>query len=154
MNIVSKEKKCKNLWLNTVDCTIANGGTNALRRIFKFQNLPLIQIKEKSYLKVNSITVSGAHNEMVGHNWIIKLHDVKYNQYNYYNSDRIQTPTIACFNYDSKNTVQNGLFSLEINPQDIVNLTLEIYNEEGVGLVKTTDVNLYINVIFEEFEEY
>ena len=91
---------------------------------------------------------------MVGNNWIIKLHDVKYNQYNYYNSDRIQTPTIACFNYDSKNTVQNGLFSLEINPQDIVNLTLEIYNEAGVGLVKTTDVNLYINVIFEEFEEY
>jgi len=54
---ITRVKKYKNIWLNTKDCTIANGGTDATRRIFKFQRLPLIQVRNKSYLKVNSITL-------------------------------------------------------------------------------------------------
>jgi hypothetical protein len=153
---ITKVKKCKNIWLNTIDCTVANGETDDIRRVFKFQKLPLIQIRNKSYLKVNSITLSGAgHQNATGHNWTVKLHDVKYSQDSYYNSDNIGVPTIAMFNFDTKYTIQNGLYSLELEEQDIVNLRIEVYNEAGAGLVKSlAPIELNINLIIEEYEDY
>jgi len=153
---ITRVKKYKNIWLNTKDCTIANGGTDATRRIFKFQRLPLIQVRNKSYLKVNSITLSGAgHQNATGHNWTVKLLDVQYNNSSYYNSDMSGDPTIAMFNFDTKYTIQNGLFALELENQDIVNLRLEVYNEAGEGLVKTLQpIELHLNIVIEEINDY
>lgn len=153
---ITRTKRCKNIWLNTTDCTIANTGTDASRRLFRFFTLPLIQIRKKSYLKVNSITLSSAdHNLASGHNWTVKLRNVKYNGNDYFNSDKIAIPTIACFNYDTRHSVQNGLYTLQLEEQDINNLELEIYNEAGTGLIKSnTDINLHINLVIEEYEDY
>lgn len=153
---IAKVKKCKSIWLNTTDSTIANGGTDGERRFFKFNQLPLIQIKNKTYLKVNSITLSGAgHTQATGHNWVVKIHNLNYNQSSYYNSDRMAEPTIAMFNFDAKQTIQNGLFCLELEPQEIIGMTLEVYNEIGEGLVKTAQpINIHLNILLEEAEEY
>ena len=153
---ITRLRKCKNIWLNTIDCTITNGGTDATRRVFKFQRMPLIQVKNKSYLKVNSITLSGAgHQNATGHNWTIKVLGLKFNQDSYYNSDNNANPTIAMFNFDTKYTIQNGLLALELEKQDIVNFSLEVFNEAGEGLVKTTQpIEAHINIIIEEFDDY
>jgi hypothetical protein len=146
---LAKEHKIKNIWLNTVDST-----TDATRRSFIFHGMPLIQIKKKSILKVNSLTLSGAgHSEATGHNWTVKLHNVAYNHASYYNSDKNATPTIICFNFDTKQSVQNGLFALEIEPQDMINFEIEVFNEAGTGLLKNNNIiNLHINLIIEEIE--
>ena len=143
-----KEHKIKNIWLNTGDAT-----TDATRKYFTFHGLPLIQIKKKSILKVNSVTLSGAgHQNASGHNWTVKLHNVAYNHASYYNSDKNATPTILCFNFDTKSTVQNGLFALELEPQDLINLEIECFNEEGTGLIKTNPINIHLNIIIEEYD--
>jgi hypothetical protein len=140
----------KNIWINTKD-----GSTNALRRYFVFHEIPLIQIKKKSLLKVNSITVDGAaHNEATGHNWTVKAHALAYNLACYYNTDKEAMPTIACFNFDAKQTIQNGFFSLELEPQDLVSLEIEVFKEDGGGLLKNhVIINLYINLTIQEIEE-
>jgi hypothetical protein len=146
-----KQHKIKNIWLNTGD---ANVDSSAVRKIFGFYQLPLIQIKKKSILKVNSVTLSGAgHSDATGHNWTIKLHNVMYNSASYYNSDKNANPTILCFNFDTKNTIQNGLFALELEPQDIINLELECFNEAGSGLIKNSNpFNIHLNILIEEIE--
>jgi len=146
-----KQHKIKNIWLNTGD---ANVDSSAVRKIFGFYQLPLIQIKKKSILKVNSVTLSGAgHADATGHNWTIKLHNVMYNSASYYNSDKNANPTILCFNFDTKNTIQNGLFALELEPQDIINLELECFNEAGSGLIKNSNpFNIHLNILIEEIE--
>ena len=79
----------------------------------------------------------------------------QYNGNDYFNSDTIAIPTIACFNYDTRHSVQNGLYTLQLEEQDINNLELEIYNEAGTGLIKSnTDINLHINLVIEEYEDY
>lgn len=148
---ITRIHKCKNIWLNTPDATTTAG----VRRFFTFYELPLIQIKKKSYLKVNSITLSGAgHSNATGHNWSIKLHNIHYNQDSYYNSDKVAEPTIACLNFDTKNTIHNGLFSLMLEPQDIINLKIEIFNEAGEGALKTHPIDFYINLLIEEYDDY
>jgi len=146
-----KQHKIKNIWLNTGD---ANVDSSAVRKIFGFYQLPLIQIKKKSILKVNSVTLSGAgHADATGHNWTNKLHNVMYNSASYYNSDKNANPTILCFNFDTKNSVQNGLFALELEPQDIINLELECFNEAGSGLIKNSNpFNIHLNILIEEIE--
>jgi len=153
---ITRLHKCKSIWLNTTDTTIANGGTNAVRRFFTFNNMPLIQIKKKSYLKVNALTLSGAgHQNASNHNWTIKLHNINYNQSSYYNSDGLAEPTILQFNFDMKSTIQNSLYALELEPQDIVNMTIEVYNEAGEGLVKSAQpINIHLNLLIEEYEDY
>lgn len=148
---ITRKRNCKNLWLNTTDAT-----TDGLRRVFTFNHLPLIQIRQKTYLKVNSITLSGAgHAEATGHNWTVKLHNVGYNANTYFNSDKNAEPTIVCFNFDTKHTIQNGLLSLELVPQDINNLAIEVFNEAGTGLIKSSQpVQLHINILLEEYDEY
>ena len=59
------------------------------------------------------------------------------------------------FNFDTKYTIQNGLLALELEKQDIVNFSLEVFNEAGEGLVKTTQpIEAHINIIIEEFDDY
>jgi len=148
-------KNIKNIWLNTIDSTIANGGTNSARRFFTFYDLPLIQIKKNSYLRVNSVTLSGVGSpQAIDKNWTIKLHNVLFNNNQYYNSDKTAEPTIINFNYDTKNSVQNGLFSLEILPQDINQLSIEIYDNANNGATTTGGAfDVYLNLIIEEIED-
>jgi len=152
---MDKLHKCKNIWLNTNNCTITNNGTDAVRRFFRFNNLPLIQIKKRSFLRVSSISFSGAgHIDAGGHNWEVKLHNINFNQTSYYNSDNFAEPTIAQFNIDTKHIIQTGFFKLELEPQDIHTITLEVFNETGEGLLKGTNpINIHLGLIIEEIED-
>jgi hypothetical protein len=151
---MDKLHKCKNIWLNTTNCTIANNGTDAVRRFFRFNNLPLIQIKKRSFLRVSSISFSGGgHLDAGGHNWEVKLHNINFNQTSYYNSDNFAEPTIAQFNIDTKHLIQTGFFKLELEPQDIHTITLEVFNETGEGLLKSQPINIHLGLIIEEIED-
>ena len=152
---MDKLHKCKNIWLNTTNCTITNNGTDAVRRFFRFNNLPLIQIKKRSFLRVSSISFSGTgHLDAGGHNWEVKLHNINFNQTSYYNSDNFAEPTIAQFNIDTKHLIQTGFFKLELEPQDIHTITLEVFNETGEGLLKSQPINIHLGLIIEEIEDY
>ena len=62
-------------------------------------------------------------------------------------------PTIAEFNYNSNNTIQNGLLSLELEKQDINLITLQVYNDENEGLkISNNNIDLHICIVIcEEF---
>ncbi len=140
----------KVIWLNTEDAV-----ADSSRKEFIFNNLPLIQIRNKSYLKINSITLSGAGiSSATNHNWEIKLMNVKINQPSYFNSDNNFVPTIAMLNYDQNNSVQNGSMHLELETQDIIQLGLHIENDDGDGAVKNSQaINFHIGLCVEEYME-
>lgn len=140
----------KVIWLNTEDA-VADGN----RKEFIFNNLPLIQIRNKSYLKINSITLSGdGLSSASNHNWEIKLMNVKINQPSYFNSDNNFVPTIAMLNYDQNNSVQTGSMHLELETQDIIQLGLHIESDDGHGAVKNSqNINFHIGLVVCEYME-
>lgn len=146
-------KNVKNIWLSSADCPASAISGN--RRLFTFFDLPLIQIRNNSYLRVNSITLSGVGSpQATDQNWIVKIHNVAFNNQAYFNSDKTAEPTIINFNYDIKNSVQNGLFSLELLPQDINQLSIEIYSNVNAGAFTSTgNFDFYINLIVEEIQD-
>lgn len=145
-----KKTQYKTIWLNTSDAVI-----DSERKTFTYNNLPLIKvIGEKNILKVNSITLSGAGvTNITNSNWTVKIKDVKFNNTTYFNSDKDLNPTIAQFNYDSNNTIQNGLLSLELEKQDINLITLQVYNDDNQGLkLSNNNIDLHICIVIcEEF---
>ena len=147
---INKAVSFKTIWLNTSDAI-----ADADRKRFVFNDLSLIQIRNKSYLKVNSITLSGAGvGSASGHNWTIKLANVKINQPSYFNSDNNFIPTIAMLNYDENNSIQNGHLTLELESQDVVQLALHIEDEDGVGAIKNSQaIDFHIGLCIEEFME-
>lgn len=140
--------KFKVLWLNTSDAVASTD-----RKTFVFNNMPLIQTRGRTLLKVNSVTLSGAGiSSAPNHNWTIKIQNVKFQQTSYYNSDGDNNPTIACFNYDSNNTIQNGHYALELVPQDINQPVLNIFSDDGHGLTKNSQIiDAHIGIVFEEY---
>ena len=140
----------KVIWLNTEDAVASSD-----RKEFIFNNLPLIQIRNKSYLKINSITLSGnGLSSAPNHNWEIKLLNVKINQPSYFNSDNNFVPTIAMLNYDTNNSVQNGSMHLELETQDIIQLGLSIESDDGHGAIKNSqNINFHIGLCIEEYME-
>ena len=138
----------KTIWLSTTDAVVS-----ADRKTFTYNSLPLIKvIGEKNILKINSITLSGdGLSSAPGHNWTIKLARVKYNNTNYFNSDKNTTPTIAMINYDTNNSVQNGSMSLEIEKQDINEIVLQITSDDNHGAVKNSQaIDFHIGLCIEE----
>ena len=140
----------KVIWLNTEDAVASTD-----RKEFIFNNLPLIQIRNKSYLKINSITLSGdGLSSAPNHNWEIKLLNVKINQPSYFNSDNNFVPTIANLNYDQNNSIQNGSMHLELETQDIIQLGLSIESDDGHGAVKNSqNINFHIGLVVCEYME-
>ena len=140
----------KVIWLNTEDAVASTD-----RKEFIFNNLPLIQIRNKSYLKINSITLSGnGLSSAPNHNWEIKLLNVKINQPSYFNSDNNFVPTIAMLNYDQNNSVQTGSMHLELETQDIIQLGLNIESDDGHGAAKNSqNINFHIGLCVEEYME-
>ena len=147
---INKAVSYKTIWLNTSDAI-----ADADRKRFVFNDLSLIQIRNKSYLKVNSITLSGAGlSSATNHNWEVKLANVKINQPSYFNSDNNFIPTIAMLNYDSNNSVQNGHLTLELESQDVVQLALHIEDEDGVGAIKNSQaIDFHISLCIEQYME-
>jgi hypothetical protein len=147
-----KKTQYKTIWLRTEDAT-----TDSERIKFTFDKLPLIKIiGEKNILKINSITLSGdGLSSAPGHNWVIKLGNVKFNQTLYFNSDKDTTPTIAMINYDQNNSVQNGNLSLELEKQDINQIILYITAHTGTtdahGAIKNSQaIQFHIGICIEE----
>lgn len=141
--------KYKVIWLNTNDAVASTD-----RKTFTFNNMPLIQARNRSILKVNSITLSGAGlSSAPDHNWTIKIQNIKFNQTSYYNSDGDNNPTIACINYDANNTIQNGNFALELTEQDINQPVLIVYSDDDHGLIKNSQIiNMHIGIVIEEYD--
>lgn len=148
--MVRKPIKYQNIWLNT-----ENALADSERKIFTFNDLPLIQIRNSSILKVTSITLSGAGiASATAQNWTIKLGNVKYNTTSYFNSDKNSIPTIAMMNYDVNNSVQNGHFSLEIEKQDIKQFTINITSSGGHGaVVSSANINFHMCLTVEEYDD-
>tara|TARA_R110002050_G_scaffold72374_2_gene155911 strand:- start:4606 stop:5058 length:453 start_codon:yes stop_codon:yes gene_type:complete len=144
---IDKPIKYKTIWLNT-----NNAVASTDRKIFTFNELPLIQIRGNSILKINSITLSGAGiGSAPNHNWTIKMQNIKFNQTSYYNSDKDNNPTIACLNYDTNNSIQNGVYSLELIPQDINQTVIIIESDDGHGAVKNSqNIDFHIGLCIEE----
>jgi hypothetical protein len=145
----------KTIWLRTEDAT-----TDSERIKFTFDKLPLIKIiGEKNILKINSITLSGdGLSSAPGHNWVIKLGNVKFNQTLYFNSDKDTTPTIAMINYDQNNSVQTGNLSFQIEKQDINQIILYITAHTGTadahGAVKNSqNIEFHIGLVVCEYME-
>ncbi len=151
---IRKPLRCQTIWLNTKD-----GLTNSTeRKLFTFNHLPLIQIRNHSVLKINSITLSGAGvGSATGHDWVIKLGNVKYNTTSYFNSDNESMPTIAHMNYDQNNSIQNGSFALELEKQDIKQLIIQITTHTGStehGAIKNSQpIEFAIGIVVEEYED-
>jgi len=145
---INSTTKYKTIWLNTSQGAVVS----ADRRFFTFNDLPLIQIRGKSILKINSITLSGQGvGDAPNHNWDIKLHNVKYNTTSYFNSDNDSAPTIACLNYDTNNSIQNGTFALELVEQDIKQLILQIESDDGHGAIKNLKpIDFHIGLCVEQ----
>jgi len=150
-----KKNQYKTIWLRTED-----GTTDSERIKFTFDKLPLIKIiGEKNILKINSITLSGdGLSSAPGHNWVIKLSGVKFNQTLYFNSDKDTTPTIAMINYDQNNSVQTGNLSFQIEKQDINQIILYITAHTGTadahGAVKNSqNIEFHIGLVVCEYME-
>ena len=145
---INKAVSYKTIWLNTSDAI-----ADAERKRFVFNDLSLIQIRNKSYLKVNSITLSGAGlSSAPNHNWEIKLANVKINQPSYFNSDNNFIPTIAMLNYNENNTIQNGSLTLELENQDVVQLAIHIESDDNHGAVKNSQaIDFHIGLCIEEY---
>ena len=148
--IIKKPIRCQTIWLNTVDAV-----ADSDRKYFTFNHLSLIQIRNRSLLKINSITLSGAGvSSATGHNWTIKLGNVKFNNTSYYNSDKDTLPTIAMINYDQNNSIQNGSFALELENQDINQIIVKITADDGHGAKKNSQaIDFHICMVVEEFSE-
>lgn len=148
--IIKKPIRCQTIWLNTVD-----GVADTDRKYFTFNHLSLIQIRNRSLLKINSITLSGAGVASApGHNWTVKLGNVKFNNTSYYNSDKDTLPTIAMINYDQNNSIQNGSFALELEVQDINQIIIKITSDDNHGAIKNSQpIQFHICMVVEEFSE-
>ena len=147
---INKSVVYKTIWLNTIDSV-----ADADRKNFTFNNLPLIQVRNKSYLKVNSVTLSGdGLSSAPGHNWEIKLNNVKINTNNYFNSDNNFVPTIVNLNYDENHSIQNGNLMLELENQDIVQLVLNVTSDDDHGLIKNSqNIDMYVGLCIVEYME-
>ena len=147
---INKPVVYKTIWLNTTDAVV-----DADRMNFTFNNLPLIQVRNKSYLKVNSVTLSGDGLSSANqHNWDVKIGNVKFNHSNYFNSDNNFVPTIAMLNYDENNSIQNGNLMLELENQDIVQLFLNVTSDDNHGLIKNSQtIDMHLGLCIVEYME-
>ena len=152
MELQPKTRKVyKSIWLRTKDAIVSNERIN-----FNFNNFAVIQVRGNAILKVNSVSFAGDIHSADGHNWVVKLDDVKFEKNQYYNSDKINIPTICQFNFDTKQTIQHSDFALQLLEQDINSITLKIFSDETLGdpihgLLKNSKIiEMIINLIIEE----
>ena len=147
---INKPIRYQNIWLNTTDALVNNNRTN-----FTFNDLPLIQIRKHSVLKINSVTLSGTGVASASaHNWTIKLNNVKYNTTSYFSSDNDSDPIIAMLNYDTNNSIQTGSLALELEVQDIKQLVIKVVSDDGHGLFKNSqNIDMHIGLTVCEYED-
>lgn len=143
--------KYQTIWLNT-----SNATANADRTRFIFHNLPLIQIKKRSYIRFNSVSFIPAVSSL--RNYLIKLVNIKFNRSCYYNTDGSAMPTLISYNQTTATNIQHGLYRLEIPQQDIINLEIDTADSAGRGLFEGagtpgTVANLILCIVIEEAEE-
>lgn len=147
---IKKPTRTQNIWLNTTDALI-----DSERKIFTFNDLPLIQVRNHSVLKINSVTLSGTGVASASaHNWTIKLNNVKYNTTSYFSSDNDSDPIIAMINYDTNNSIQTGSFALELETSDIKQLVIKVTSNDNHGLLKNSqNIDMHIGLTICEYDE-
>ena len=140
MSYLEKKLEYKKIILRTEDAI-----TNTDKTTFTYRGFNSISITKPSYLKIDAVSANITTNSV----WTFKLENVKYNNSNYYNSDKNSIPTILtrCFNGKSSMMVDN--IALEIVPQDITEIILIITDESGNG-INTTKMNIEMTI--EEIE--
>lgn len=147
---LNKTPKYKSIWFNSKDATM-----NTERTKMSFNDISLIQVRgEKCYMRLNSVAMDSASSgNYTGHTWTLKMQGVKYNGNYYRNSDKNAIPTLSCFMVDSVGMMNSGMNVLMIEEQDINNITFLINSNDGHGLTKNSqDVNIYFNIIIEEYD--
>lgn len=138
--------KYQTIWLNTVQ-SVKNNPADT----YRFNTLPLIQIKKKSYLTVGSFAWLGPSTDDFGIS--VHLSGVKYNQESFYNSNSLPRLTLLSWGLQKRTYLQKGHLKIELEPQDITNLTLHIHREAGT----TTNApggDFILNINIEEIDEY
>ena len=143
-------KKCiyKSVWLYSENAVASNN-----RKIFTFNNLPLIQVNgDKNYIRVASIAMKASNSsDYTGHVWTIKLGNIKYNHVNYFNSDKNSIPTIFSGMIDSVNMFNCNNNVLEIDQQELNQFYLNVLSDDDHGLSKNSqNIKMYLNLIIEE----
>ena len=143
-------KKCiyKSVWLYSENAVASNN-----RKIFTFNNLPLIQVNgNTNYIKVASIAMKISNSsDYTGHVWTIKLGNVKYNHVNYYNSDKNSIPTIFSGMIDTVNMFNSNNNVLEIDKQELNEFYINVFSDDDHGLSKNSqDIKMFMNIIIEE----
>jgi len=140
MSYLEKKLEYKKIILRTEDAI-----TNTDKTTFTYRGFNSISITKPSYLKIDAVSANITTNSV----WTFKLENVKYNNSNYYNSDKNSIPTILtrCFNGKSSMMVDN--IALEIVPQDITEIILIITDESGNG-INTAKMNIEMTI--EEIE--
>ena len=140
MSYLEKKLEYKKIILRTEDAI-----TNTEKTNFTYRGFNSITITKPSYLKVDAVSANITTDAV----FTFKLDNVKYNNSNYYNSDKNSTPTILtrCFNGKSSMMVDN--IALEIVPQDITEIILIITDENGNG-IDTAKMNIEMTI--EEIE--
>lgn len=137
--------KYQTLWLNTVQ-SVKNNPTDT----YVFNTLPIIQIKKKSYLTVGSFCWLGPSTDNLGIS--VHLSGVKYNQESFYNSNSLPRLTLVAYNLQKRTIIQHDNLKIELEPQDITNLTLHIHRESDTT-TSAPGGDYILNLNLEEVED-
>ena len=131
----------KNLEYNKIIINTEDGISDTEKKTFTYRGFNSISITKPSYLKIDSVSANITTDSV----WTFKLDCVKFNNGNYFNSDKNAIPTILtrCFNGKSSMMLDNIV--LEIVPQDITEFVLIITDESGNG-IDTAKMNIEMSI--------
>lgn len=138
--------KYTNIFLNTV-----NAVRSSDNRTFTFNNLPLIQIKKKSYLYVDTSSTFNVSGSSIR----VKITNLKYNKDTHY--------SLEPANYNTTDGIYLGIFTTiagqpemfytdiltELPPQDINTIVLELISLVNITGIAPT-ANISISLVIEE----
>lgn len=144
MNKKKKDDHPKVIFLRTQDAV-----ANTTRTQFNFIIPPssMLHIRKKSYLRVGSVAFIVGTAYVSSSVDVIKISGLDYNPSTYISSDR-GSPIICAYNPSVVNGIQLRTFRLELTPQIIHNISLEVGDRTDVGL--DAGENLQICLVIEE----
>lgn len=145
MNYNLNNKEYYRFSFNTDEANLVNTDKTE----FTFRGMLPINLVKDGYIKICSF----ASNTTGDNVYIVKLKGgVDYNKAKYWSSDFDGDPTLMVRAFNGKSSLNLTNYGLEIPPQVITDITLEIKDSDGYG-VTGTNQKMYIDLIIEEMEE-